>query len=585
MNDSVTPAVRWLVGLALLASWCVGMFGRGYWTPDEPREADIAWRMSWQADPAVPLLAGEAFCEKPPLTYWLAGASVRALGESAAAARLPNLLYALLTTVSVAWLARRLAGPLAATVAAAASATLLLSYQVAIWLATDAPVLAATAVALAGAAGGFHAATRRGRLAGYTLMHTALAAGFLAKSAAAWMVPVLLLGTLIVWERRWRELRRWELWLGLVVQVVLIGSWIGAVWAGPQGADHLKVFFWNNLVGRFTPVDAPADLQYTQAHQNSPGKYLLEMPVYLFPWTLLVVAAGVRAWQLRSELGGAGAAAARWAIAGTLPALLLLSLAATARNIYFAPSLPALALLLGWWAREACAAPRPGDRRALRATAVLLGIGAAVMAAGVVLALPETLSVARTAPALGITVFGTGTIAWLLARSWRAAGRSRNDAALLALLLAYACLLTLPASQLYRSADGWQDLGALGARLRADLRGAPLLLVAPDETTRAWVDLYVSTTASRVAIPTGAAAAEGLAAQLRHGASPGYALVQLGGRALQPRLVTLGEKLGLHRPAAPLPQAPSWLADAPLRVVQRYELTNGRRYALLAAAP
>ena len=289
MNHPASPALRWLVVLALIASASVGMFGRGYWTPDEPREADIAWRMSWQADPAVPLLAGDAFCEKPPLTYWLAGLSVRALGESAAAARLPNLLYALLTTLSVAWLARRLAGPLAGWVAAAASATLLLSYQVAIWLATDAPLLAATAVALAGLHAGFCALTPRRRLAGYTVMHAALAAGFLAKSAAAWVVPVLVLGTLILWERRWRELLRWELWLGLVLQGLLIGSWIGAVYAGPDGAAHLKVFFWNNLVGRFTAVDAPADLQYTGAHQNSPGKYLLEMPVYLFPWTLLAL--------------------------------------------------------------------------------------------------------------------------------------------------------------------------------------------------------------------------------------------------------------------------------------------------------
>src|SRR6202047_1639283 len=56
---------------ALLVIWCVGILGRGYWTPDEPREADIAWRMSWQSEKAVPQLAGEAFCEKPPLTYWL----------------------------------------------------------------------------------------------------------------------------------------------------------------------------------------------------------------------------------------------------------------------------------------------------------------------------------------------------------------------------------------------------------------------------------------------------------------------------------------------------------------------------------
>ena len=72
-----------LLSAALLSIWCVGMLGRGYWTPDEPREADISWRMSWQADRAVPLLAGEAFCEKPPLTYWLAAVPIRLFGSAA----------------------------------------------------------------------------------------------------------------------------------------------------------------------------------------------------------------------------------------------------------------------------------------------------------------------------------------------------------------------------------------------------------------------------------------------------------------------------------------------------------------------
>ena len=57
-GDHPRSPLIWLLG-ALLLMWCVGMFGRGYWTPDEPREADIAWRMSWQADKAVPLLAGK----------------------------------------------------------------------------------------------------------------------------------------------------------------------------------------------------------------------------------------------------------------------------------------------------------------------------------------------------------------------------------------------------------------------------------------------------------------------------------------------------------------------------------------------
>src|SRR5208337_3319154 len=111
--------LAWLL-CALLLVWCVGMFGRGYWTPDEPREADIAWRMSWQADRAVPLLAGEAFCEKPPLTYWLAAVPIKLFGAQAWAARLPNLLYAAITALCVGLLAARSAGRFAGLVGAAA---------------------------------------------------------------------------------------------------------------------------------------------------------------------------------------------------------------------------------------------------------------------------------------------------------------------------------------------------------------------------------------------------------------------------------------------------------------------------------
>ena len=50
-----------LVVLALAPLWLVGIFDRGLWTPDEPREADIARRMSLQADRTIPKLAGTPF--------------------------------------------------------------------------------------------------------------------------------------------------------------------------------------------------------------------------------------------------------------------------------------------------------------------------------------------------------------------------------------------------------------------------------------------------------------------------------------------------------------------------------------------
>src|ERR1700735_4589372 len=159
---------RTLLGLggAVLLAGCVGLFARGYWTPDEPREADIAWRMSWQSDKAVPLLAGQAFCEKPPFAYWVAGASIRAFGARAWAARLPNLLYALIAALGVGLLARRSVGAEAAFAAAAALGTFLLSYQVLVWLATDAPLLAAVSVALYGVYRGLYAESTADRLRG-----------------------------------------------------------------------------------------------------------------------------------------------------------------------------------------------------------------------------------------------------------------------------------------------------------------------------------------------------------------------------------------------------------------------------------
>src|SRR5260370_9196647 len=162
--------IAWMA-LALLLAWGVGLFGWGYWTRDGPREADIAWRMSWQADKAMPLVAGEPFSEKPPLTYWLAALPMKVFGDQAWAARLPNLLYALITALGVGLLASRSAGRFAGLVGAATISTFLLSYQVPIWLATDAPLLAAVSVPFLGAYIGFYATTGKERLRGYLLMH------------------------------------------------------------------------------------------------------------------------------------------------------------------------------------------------------------------------------------------------------------------------------------------------------------------------------------------------------------------------------------------------------------------------------
>jgi 4-amino-4-deoxy-L-arabinose transferase len=554
---------------ALLAIWCVGIFGRGYWTPDEPREADIAWRMSWQADKAVPLLAGEPFCEKPPLTYWLAAIPISLFGSEAWAARLPQLLYAIITALATGLLAYRSAGRLAGWIAAAAVSTFLLSYQVAIWLATDAPLLAAVAVSLLGAYIGFYAADRPQRLRGYLLMHAALALGFMSKSAVAWMVPGLAILTLSVWERRWRELFRWELYIGLSVQAVVILTWVWFVYTGADGLDHLRVFFWNNLVGRFTAVDAPAQIQYTAGHRNSPGKYLIELPLYLLPWTFMVAAAARRAWRRRRALSDDGRTV-RFALACSLPPLLVLSLAATARNIYFAPALPGVALLLAWWARELVAGADKWDVRALRLTAALLILGVLGFAVALMLiALDAWPSMAR---GTFIVISATGLLlsTGLAMRAWSSA-RALPLHSQWALFLAYCVLLAGPASQLYARVNGWQDLGKISRAAQLDAGNGPLILLAPDETTLAVVDLY----APGAVLPGQPRVAPDAQIARQWAGAEGVILVQLP----KPPLSVLQRfrKTPTTRNDAP----PPWIDAANLQVWKTYSLPNGRRYALL----
>jgi 4-amino-4-deoxy-L-arabinose transferase-like glycosyltransferase len=579
LNPPRSPLL--LLCLALVLAWSVGILGRAYWTPDEPREADIAWRMSWQSDKAVPLLAGEAFCEKPPFTYWVAGAAIRAFGKTAWAARLPNLLYAVISALGVGLLARRSAGSLAGWGAAAAMGTFLLSYQAVIWLATDAPLVAAVSVALLGVYRGFHAEDGADRLRGYTLMHAALAIGFLSKSAAAWMVPVLTLATLIVWERRWRELLRWELYAGLAVQAVLILGWVGFVYRGEHGLEHLKVFFWNNLAGRFTHVDAPEDLQYAAGHRNSPGKYLLELPTYLWPWIFLVAAAVRRAW-LERRAPPAEARPVRFAVACIVPTLVLLSVAATARNVYLAPAMPGFALLVGWWLAQSVRNHDAWDLRAVRITAVLLLLAALLLAAVLAIVSADS-SMGPVGSAVLAVVGALGVIAAavlaLLAEA--AARRGKMLPGPYLLLLAYCSLLALPAAAIYRAVDGWQDLPSIGRALGSDSAGAPLLLMAPDETTRAFVDMFARTDAYPVEGPLDDRTTGRLKAAL---AARPAALVfaQWPGRNMTPTIRRVAQVLGIAiDPALPQSSEPAWASAAGLAVMRVYALPNGRRYALL----
>jgi 4-amino-4-deoxy-L-arabinose transferase-like glycosyltransferase len=573
-----------LIVLALAPLWLAGIFGRGLWTPDEPREADIAWRMSWQSERTLPQLAGQPFLEKPPLTYWMSGAALAVGGDSAAAARTPNALYAVTAAVAIGALALAAGSELAAAVIAALVAmSALTAFRVSVWLAPDACLLAGCALALLGAWRGYRAAPGARKLAGYTLMHLGAAVGFMAKSAPGWLVPALALLTLIVAERRWSELRRWELYAPFTLQVLLIGPWLLAVARDAHGAEALRALFWHNVVGRFTRVSAPADFDYTRGHPNFPGKYLLELPLYLLPWTLVAAAALVKAVS-RARESGPAATAWRFALSATVPFLALLSLAATARDVYAAPALLGFGLLCGLWSQDAQRAPTRLDQLMLRATRWLAACLACALAAALLI-----MAVAGAGPALACTAAAIAAIAVTLV-AWQRAARAQKRGGVQQSLgwtyAGYAASLVITAVAALPIIDRWQDLPALAQRIHADTAGESLALLDPDETTIAMLDRGFATPVtllrSRDGISSASAAdstREAVSAWLAARGGGARVLVLLPGHAPGALSRWLARFHPLRAPGDGV--AGRLIASGTAALIERYELPQGRRYALL----
>jgi 4-amino-4-deoxy-L-arabinose transferase-like glycosyltransferase len=583
MIEATEQRHRWILFalLVLAPLWIVGLFDRGYWTPDEPREADIAWRMSIQTDRTLPELADSLFLEKPPLTYWLSAGAMHVFGDSAAAARAPNLIYAITATLAIGFLVFSMAGTTAAATTAITAGSAFTAYQVAIWLAPDACLIAGCSVALLGLYRGYVASASRSKLYWYTLMHVGALIGFMAKSGPGWIYPTLTLLALVIWERRWKELLCWELWLGLVLQVFVIGTWVYAVWQLPGGANDLRILFWNNLAGRFADLHASGALDYASAHKNWFGKYFVELPYHLFPWTFLVAAALYRAWT-STRLGGAARRPWRFAIAACLPFLVLLSFASTARGIYIAPALLGFSILVGLWSRELASSPTRYDELAIAATRCVVAVLAVIMVTALgVMALANVHSLVNSdfirPLGAGAAIIAIASFAiWM---SLVAQREHRLYRSIIWICLAYVGGIVAVGAALFPQFDQWQNLGVLAQSIQRDANGRAIALLQPDETTIAMMDhgqfaplaiIESNDDAPQQVIKWFAAHEDGLI------------LVKLPGHATGPLTQLLNhihvQKAQTEGLLATLEQAGA------AHLVAHYDLQEGRRYALIGTS-
>jgi len=481
-------------------------------------------------------------------------------------------------------------GVTAAIVAALVAATAITAFRVTVWLAPDACLLAGCAISLLGAYLGYIAPAGRRKLYGYLLMHAGAAIGFMAKSAVGWLVPGIALLTLIVWEQRWLELRRLELYAGLLLQMLVVSPWIYAVAHTRHGGEALRVLFWYNLAGRFTDIGAPAAYHYSSGHRNFLGKYFLELPVYLLPWTALAAAAARRAFD-RVRIPGPDGTRWRFAVAASLPLLLVLSLAVTARDVYVAPALLGVSLLialhLGEGQRLAPAGGRDHThwtRRLIAAIACVLAAVLVILAAAAVAGRmtggtgPQHafISAAEYVGAAGVMLASVG---WALRRAAAAHRHRRVLRSFEWTYAAYAAAFCITSWAVFPAIDRWHNLPRLAGEIHFDAEHESLALLNPDETTIAMLDQRLRTPFT--VLTTESNSAENVVGDW-FAAHAGHArvLVLLPGHA-RGELTPLLQRAHLgSRPGDGT--AGELETEGVAVIVRRYDLPHGRRYALLA---
>ena len=440
---ALTPAALRMLGVIALVT-LIGIFDHELWTPDEPRDAEISREIGFRA---LPTLNGEAHVEKPPLYFWSVHASYQLFGVHAWSARVPSLLFSWGTLIFTWLLARRMFGRDAAWRACLFLATTIVYFVVTHRCTVDNALVFTTTGCFFWL---YRAQASERKLGLYLLAYLFAAGAALAKGAVGAGLAGATFLAFVLWMRKPMEILRAQPWLAVALIAAAAGAWLFSL-----PLEARDTFLMSNQWGRLSGQGRTDHLQ--------PFWYYGAAYLYaLAPWGLAAFTA--IPWLLRRD---EDTPAKRYLVAWIVLGVLLLSLAATKRELYLLPLAPATAILAAGWIER-------GSGR-LRAVADRVGIallaGGHLLVAGAAIWLGNWIALGLTL-ALGAAIF--------------LAARGSRDALGLAVasVLVAAAIVAVPALEREKS------LAPFARALPPEITRVPVF--RPDETTLAVIPFYTS---------------------------------------------------------------------------------------------
>jgi len=344
--------------------------------PIEGLNANVAQTMIASGDWCVPRHNGCIYADKPPLFYWVTTIGLKIFGESEFGARFGLALVGLTEVLLICFLGRLLYGKTAGLLSAAVLATSIGHMIFTRLMMVDAifsTCLTATFLCFA-----LGYVQERQRLPWWIMAGVAAGFAVLAKSLIGTVFPVLTIGLFIVWTRQWRLLKQ-RAAAGAVLGFLAVAlPWHIYMILHVPGFAYCH--FWNEQVLRFLNRREPLDFVGAPL-----PVFLVAVFVWALPWSLTLPHI-VWSFRRRTPADTPAEHLARylpWLWLGSVIGFFALT---QGRLFYYSlPTLPAFALLTGWfWSGIA---QRDGKR--FRVTLAMVMLVVALGTAPVILMVPQ----------------------------------------------------------------------------------------------------------------------------------------------------------------------------------------------------
>ncbi len=374
---------------------------------DESRYVQATHQMAESGDYVDIRFQDASRYKKPIGIYWLQSAALKLTGYDDHAPvwayRLVSVLGATLAVLGTAALGAFLFGQSAGLLAGIALAAIVMLGFEARVAKTDAMVLA-TVVFAQGALTWIWMASRVHAAARWTpalIFWVATAAGALIKGPITPFVSLLTMGTLSLFYREWRWLKRLKPLSGVLILLAIVLPWLVLITLKSGGA------FFNESVNKDF-LSKVGDAQ--ESHGAPPGYFALIFVVFIWPFGVLAIRGGLQALsRLREDPRLA------FLTAWYVPFWLVTELIPTKLPHYVLPAYPALLLMMAWAVDTGIAAqPYRGRWQIWLERLTLFGLVVAtlgIMGAGLVL--PYVMTGSFSFP--GIVVFFTALAAGVFA--------------------------------------------------------------------------------------------------------------------------------------------------------------------------